>query len=105
MKKWKKRDLTPPRSAGLTVPYLPKMMAQVEANKPADAVKTLYDAAVDYFTRISRETETIPAADGAIMAKLLRHMADEIERADPQAKKINEALKDVPLPAIDYKHK
>ena len=52
---------------------------------------------------VSKATETIHGHDAAIMIKLFRHMANELERADPQAAKIVAAMKKINLPPIEYR--
>lgn len=87
----------------VTPAYMPKIMEQLQGAKYDDAMETLGKAAQDYFTRVSKATETIHGQDAAIMIKLFRHMADELERADPQAKKIVAAMKKINLPPIEYR--
>ncbi len=96
----KKKDKEP---KGVTPAYLPQIMDLLRENKPDDAMEILGKAAQDYFARVSAATETIHGHDAAIMIKLFRHMADELERADPQAAKIVAAMKKNKLPPIEYR--
>ncbi len=89
--------------ATLTVPYFPRIAELLRAKKYNDAMVVLGDASRDYFVRMNKATDTIPGQDAAIMIKLFRHMASELERADPQAAKIATAMKNINLPPIDYR--
>lgn len=86
-----------------TPAYMQKIMEQLQAAKYDDAMETMGKAAHDYFERVSKATESIPGQDIAIMIKLFRHMADELERADPQAARIVAAMKKINLPPIEYR--
>lgn len=86
-----------------TPAYMPKIMEQLQGAKYDAAMETLGDAARDYFARVSQATETIDGQDAAIVIKLFRHMANELERADPQAAKIVRAMKKIELPPIEYR--
>lgn len=87
----------------VTPAYMPKIMEQLQAAKYDDGMETLGQAAHDYFERVSKATENIPGQDAAIMIKLFRHMADELERADTQAARIVAAMKKINLPPIEYR--
>lgn len=91
------------KAAKTTPAYLPKIMEQLQGAKYEAAMETLGAAARDYFARVSAATETIDGQDAAIMIKLFRHMANELERADPQAAKIVRAMKKIELPPIEYR--
>jgi hypothetical protein len=95
----KKKDLP----AEVTPAYMPKIMELLQGAKYDAAMEELSKAAQDYFQRVSKATETIHGHDAAIMIKLFRHMANELERADPQAAKIVAAMKKINLPPIEYR--
>ena len=95
----KKKDLP----AEVTPAYMPKIMELLQGAKYDAAMEELGKAAQDYFRRVSKATETIHGHDAAIMIKLFRHMANELERADPQAAKIVAAMKKINLPPIEYR--
>ena len=101
MKSSKKRKPTEP--ATLTVPYFPRIADLLRAKKYDDAMVVLGDASRDYFARLDKGASTIPVQDAAILIKLLRHMACELERADQQAAKIAAAMKKINLPPIEYR--
>ena len=98
---WKHKPKQEPEK--MTPAYMPKIMEQLRNEKLDAAMETLGEAARDYFARVSKATETVPGWDAAILIKLFRHMADELERADPQAKKIVDAMGLIKLPPIDYR--
>lgn len=93
----------PTEQAALTVPYFPRIAELLHAKKYDDAMVVLGDASRDYFARLDKATNTIPGQDAAILIKLLRHMANELERADPQAAKVVAAMKNINLPPIEYR--
>ena len=96
-----KKDKQP---KGITPAYMPKIMEAVaDPKRVPEAIEITQQAAVDYFNRLTEAAATISGQDAAIMVKLYRHMADEIERADPQAAKIVKAMRKIPLPPIDFK--
>mgnify|MGYP002624426420 CR=1 FL=1 len=94
---------TPITHAAMTTPYFPRIVDLLQTRKYDNAMVILGDAARDYFARINKATETIPGQDAAILIKLFRHMADELERADPQAAKFVAAMKNINLPPIEYR--
>lgn len=98
---WKKKKAGLPTE--VTPAYMPKIMAKLQTKKYDAAMEILGDAARDYFARVSKATDTIHGQDAAIMIKLFRHMADELERADPQAAKIVKAMNTIQLPPIEYR--
>lgn len=91
------------KNVEITPAYMPVIMGQLQGKKFDDAMEILGNAARDYFGRISEATETINGEDAAIVIKLFRHMADELERADPQAAKIVKAMEKIELPPIEYR--
>lgn len=95
-----------PKGPGKVTPaYMPKIMDDLAAKKYDAAMEILGNAARDYFARVSKATDDIPGADAAVMIKLFRHMANELERADPQAAKIVAAMEKITLPPIEYRRK
>lgn len=93
----------PAEQAAMTVPYFPRIADLLRAKKYDDAMVVLGDASRDYFSRLDKVTNTIPGQDAVILIKLLRHMASELERADPQAAKFVAAMKKINLPPIEYR--
>lgn len=93
----------PTEQATLTVPYFPRIAELLRAKKYNDAMVVLGDASRDYFARMNKATDTIPGQDAAILIKLLRHMASELERADPHTAKIVAAMQKIKLPPIEYR--
>lgn len=93
----------PQQPTEVTPAYMPQVMELLQGAKYDAAMELLGKAAHDYFARVSKATETIHGQDAAIVIKLFRHMANELERADPQAAKIVAAMKKINLPPIDYR--
>lgn len=91
------------QGAKTTSAYMPKIMEQLQGAKYDAAMIILGNAARDYFARVSKATETISGEDAAILIKLFWHMADELERADPQSAKIVKAMEKIELPPIEYR--
>ena len=87
----------------ITPAYMPRIMVELQAEKYDPAMEILGDAARDYFARFNQAMDTINTQDAAIVIKLLRHMADELERADMQAARIVEAMQKIDLPPIEYR--
>ncbi len=85
-----------------TTPYMPGVRAAIDKKEVVKAIQILQNAAVDYYGRISKAEGTIPAADVAIVIKLHRHIANELERADPIAAEYVKAMETIELPPIEY---
>lgn len=101
MSLWKRKKTE--EATEVTPAYMPKIMELLQSAKYDQAMELLGKAAQDYFMRVSKATETVHGHDAAIMIKLFRHMADELERADPQGAKIVAAMKKINLPPIEYR--
>lgn len=92
-KKWKPQT---------TAPYLPRVLEAIDKKDFVTAQRGIQDGAIDYFNRFQKVTATMPVADAPLLICLYRHMANELERADPVAKKLAKALAPIELPPIDY---
>lgn len=86
-----------------TTPYMPGVRAAIDKKEFVKAIQILQNATVDYYGRISEVEGTIPADDVAIVIKLHRHIANELERADPIAAKYVKAMEKIELPPIEYR--
>jgi len=85
-----------------TEPYLTRALESIDAEKFAEAQQTIQDGAIDYFERFKPVAATIPVRDAALLIHLYRHMASELERADPVAAALAEKLKPIKLPPITF---
>lgn len=92
----------PKRKPKTSAPRIPAIVAAVNRKDFAAAVDILQQAAVEYYGRIAEAEATIPAADAAIVAKLHRHIAAEIERASPAVAAQVKAMEPIELPPIHY---
>nr|WP_325297114.1 hypothetical protein [uncultured Dysosmobacter sp.] len=95
-------SLFPKKPPKATPPYMPAILKEIDAKHIPAAMQKLQDAAIDYFTRINAANATIPTADGAILIKLYRHIADEMARHDPVAAELAKTLEPIKLPPINY---
>lgn len=86
-----------------TTPYMPAVRAAIDAKDFVKALQIIQEAAVDYYNRIAKVEANIPANDVALVIKLHRHIANELERADPVAAKYVKAMEPIELPPIEYK--
>jgi len=85
-----------------TTPYMPAVRAAIDAKDFVKAVDIIQTAAVAYYGRIAEVEATIPVQDIALAIKLHRHIANELERADPTAAAYAKALEPMTLPPIEY---
>lgn len=85
-----------------TAPYLPKALKTIDKEDFVAANRAIQDGAIDYFNRFQKVTGTIPVADAPLLICLYRHMANELERADPIAKELAKTLALIELPPINY---
>ena len=85
-----------------TTPYMPAVRAAIDAKDFVKAVDIIQTAAVAYYGRIAEVEATIPVQDIALVIKLHRHIANELERADPTAAAYAKALEQMTLPHIEY---
>lgn len=87
----------------VTTPYLPWALEAIDKKDFQRAQDIIHDGARDYFGRIHQATITMPVKDAPLLICLYRHMADELERADPTAAALAKTLKPIKLPPIDYR--
>ena len=73
------------KKRGKVTPYMPSIREAIDKKEINKAIQILQNAAIDYYGRIGEVEGTIPVADIAIVIKLHRHIANELERADPIA--------------------
>lgn len=85
-----------------TAPYMPAVRAAIDAKDFVKAVDVIQTAAVDYYGRIAKAEANVPVADIALIIKLHRHIANELERADPTAAEYAKAMEPIGLPPIEY---
>lgn len=85
-----------------TEPYLTRALEDIDAKKFTEAQQVIQDGAIDYFGRLQPAAATIPVRDAALLIHLYRHMANELERADPVAAALAEKLKPIKLPPITF---
>ena len=85
-----------------TAPYLTRALEAIDAEKFPEAQQIIQDGAIDYFDRFKPAAATIPVKDAPLLIHLYRHMADELERADPVAAALAEKLKPIKLPPITF---
>ncbi len=85
-----------------TTPYMPAVRAAIDAKDFVKAVDIIQTAAVDYYNRIAKAEANVPVADIALVIKLHRHIANELERADPTAAAYAKAMEPIELPPIEY---
>ena len=88
-----------------SAPYMPKIMEQMDGRNINAAYQTIQDAAIDYFNRLNGAMAPIPAQDGAIVIRLLNHMAAEMKRHDPVAARLADTISALELPPINYTKK
>lgn len=86
-------------------PYMPAVRAAIDAKDFVEAVEIIQRAAVDYYGRIAKVEAGIPVGDVALIVKLHRHIANELERADPIAAEYVKAMEPIELPPIEYQTK
>ena len=85
-----------------STPYMPAVRAAIDAKDFVKAVDIIQTAAVDYYGRIAKAEANVPVADIALIIKLHRHIANELERADPTAAAYAKAMEPIGLPPIEY---
>lgn len=85
-----------------TEPYLMRALEAIDAEKFTEAQQMIQDGAIDYFSRFQPVAATIPVKDAPLLIHLYRHMANELERADPVAAALAEKLKPIKLPPITF---
>lgn len=90
------------RKPKTTPPYITAILEAVEKGNNVEAMQKLQDAAIDYYGRINAAQQTIPIRDAAIIIKLHRHIASELERNDPVAAALAKTLEPIDLPPINY---
>lgn len=83
-------------------PYMPAVRAAIDAKDFVEAVDIIQRAAIDYYGRIAEAEADIPVGDVALVIKLHRHIANELERADPVAAEYAKAMEPIELPPIEY---
>lgn len=83
-------------------PYMPAVRAAIDAKDFVKAVEIIQNAAIDYYNRIAKAEADIPVGDVALVIKLHRHIANELERADPVAAEYAKAMEPIELPPIEY---
>jgi len=86
-----------------TEPYLTRALEAIDAERFAEAQQTIQDGAIDYFGRFKPVVATIPVKDAPLLIHLYRHIANELERADPVAAALAKKLKPIKLPPITFK--
>lgn len=101
MKLGKKKGKQQP--SNITPAYMPRIIEELQAERYDPAMEILGKAALDYFGRFNQAMDTINGQDAAIVIKLLRHMADELEKTDELAARFVEAMKNITLPPITYR--
>lgn len=82
--------------------FMPRVMERLQKKQYDEGMQIMGEAARYYFDRISKPMEGFNKVDAPIVAKLLRHMANEMERADPYIANTVKAMEKIEFPPIDY---
>lgn len=85
-----------------TVPYMPAVRVAIDEKDFVRALQIIQEAAVEYYGRIAKAEANIPVNDVALVIKLHRHIANELERADPVAAEYVKAMEPIELQPIEY---
>lgn len=85
-----------------TAPYMPAVRVAIDEKDFVRALQIIQEAAVEYYGRIAKAEANIPVNDVALVIKLHRHIANELERADPTAAAYAKAMEPIELPPIEY---
>ena len=85
-----------------STPYMPAVRAAIDAKDFVKAIDIIQTAAIDYYGRNAKAEANIPVNDIALVIKLHRHIANELERADPTAAAYAKAMEPIELPPIEY---
>ena len=85
--------------------FLPRVMERLQKKEYDEGMQIMGEAAKYYFDRISKPMEKFNEEDAPIVAKLLRHMANEMERADPYIANTVKAMEKIEFQPIDYSKK
>ena len=83
-------------------PYLPRVKLLLDGNKHGEGYQLLMEGAQHYTDRLLASLPPTPVPDAALLIAVIKHVAAEMERADPEAVQLCRAIQEfIKLPTIN----